>query len=382
MSKIKVVHICDKFGVGGSTVHGVSRLFAWWMPRFDTDKFDVKLYGVKCPDEPSKAMEAMGVSLLYLGHSKLSPSVLQSFLRVIREEKADVVHLHGWVAANFGRVAGRIAGVPTIMHEHGVDARHPDFRFPKSQRAVDFLLSPFTHTALAITEAVRDFLVTKRFVHPSKVRIIYNGVPLGDFCPAPPEEAARERERLGIPAGSPVIGTVGRLDVQKGVTYMVQASRAVLAKHPDARFIVIGDGPEMGNLIQEARQLGVASNFIFTGYRSDVPLLQTVMDIQVIASLWEASSLTVFEAMAMGKTLISTDVDGLGEILKDGKPAMIVPPGDHAALSDAIVRLIQDSALAADLSQRAKEAGEKYDINRSVRALESLYEELHGKSRH
>lgn len=381
MSKIKVVHICDKFGVGGSTVHGVSRLFAWWMPRFDSTRFDVKLYGLKTPDASSRAMEEMGVSLEYLGHTKLSPAILSSFLKVIRDDKPDVLHLHGWIAANFGRIAGRIAGVPTIMHEHGVDARHPDFKFPKSQRMMDFALSPYTHTALAITDAVKNFLVTKRFVSPSKVRVIFNGVPLDEFRPAPAEEIARERERLGILNGSPVIGTVGRLDIQKGVTYMVQASKRILAKYPHTRFIVVGDGPEMQNLIQEAKDLGVDRSFIFTGYRKDVPLLQSVMSIQVIASLWEAASLTVFEAMAMGKPIVSTDVDGLGEILRDGNPAMTVPPGDPVALADAINGLIGNPDMAWDLARRAKDASRKYDVDQSVRNLESLYEELSAGAR-
>ena len=376
MDSIKVVHICDKFGVGGSTVHGCSRLFSWWMPRFDAQRFDVKLYGVKCPDAPSRAMEAMGVPLAYLGHSRLSPAILAGFLKLIRREKPDVLHLHGWIAANFGRIAGRMTGVPTIMHEHGVDARDPRFKYPRSQRMMDFLLSPLTHTALAITGAVRDFLVERRFVNPAKVRIIFNGVPLDDFVPATPEEVARERERLGIPTGSPVIGTVARLDVQKGVTYLVQCAKRVLAQFPDARFIIVGDGPEHGNLIREANDLGVERNVIFTGYRNDVPLLQSVMDIQVLASLWEAASLTVFEAMAMGKTIISTKVDGLGEILEDGNPALTVPPADPDALGDAIIHLLENPDVARELASRAKAASRKYDVNRTVRDLESLYEEL------
>ena len=376
MGRIKVVHICDKFGVGGSSVHGCSRLFAWWMPRFDRERFDVKLYGVKLPDEPSRALEAMGVALDHMGHPKLSPAILGGFLRLIRRETPDVLHLHGWIAANFGRVAGRITGVPTIMHEHGVDAPDPRFKYPNSQRIMDLLLSPLTHTALAITGAVRDFLVRRRFVNPAKVRIIYNGVPLGDFAPSPPEEVARERERLGIPAGSLVIGSVGRLDVQKGVEHLIRSAKRVLARFPDARLLVVGDGPEMQNLVRQAADSGVARNVIFTGYRTDVPLLQSIMDIQVIASLWEAASLTIFEAMAMGKAIVSTNVDGLGEILADGNPALAVPPGDSAALGDAIIRLLDDPDLARELGSRAKSLSAKYDVNRTVRELESLYEEI------
>ena len=371
MGRTKVVHICDKFGVGGSSVHGCSRLFAWWMPRFDTDRFDVKLYGVKRPDGSSRAMEEMGVSLDYLGHKRLSPMVLRSFLTLIRRERPHVMHLHGWIAANFGRLAGWMTGTPTIMHEHGVDPA-----FPGSQRTADFALSAFTHTAVAVSRSVRDFLISRRFVGERKIRLIYNGAPLNEFSAADPADVEGLRREFGILNGAPVIGSIGRLCEQKGVTYLLKAARIVLDRHPDARFLIVGDGPDKDDLLREADKLRLGANVVFTGYRTDIPAVQSLLDIQVFPSLWEGTPLTVFEAMGMGKAIVSTTVDGLGEVLTSGQNALTAPPADPAALADAVVRLIEYPSLAHALASRAKATGKRFDVTQTVRNLESLYEQI------
>jgi glycosyltransferase involved in cell wall biosynthesis len=375
MSKIKVIHICDKFGVGGSTIHGVSRLLEWWFQRFDRDRFDVKLYGLKSPDPASRSLEDQGLGMSYMGGSALNPLTLRTFLNVIRREQADVLHLHGWIAANYGRVAGRIAGVPTIMHEHGVDPK-----FPASQRMADRMLSPFTHTAVAVSRSVAAFLAANRSVPASKIRIVYNGAPIGDFQPPDPRKVGDAREEFGIPEGTPVIGAIGRLDTQKGITYLLQASRAVLEEMPDARFLIVGDGPKKEELEQEAETLGLGHSITFAGHRSDVPVVQSLLDIQAFPSLWEGAPLTIFEAMAMGMPIVSTDVDGLGEVLSHEQTALIVKPADPDGLARSILRLLRDRELADRLATSAKDRSWDHDIQHCVDRLEALYEELHGGS--
>lgn len=371
--KLNVVHICDKFGMRGSTIHGVSRLFAWWFPRFNRDRYNVTLYAVKNPDSSSQALEADGVEMTYLGKSAFNPSTLTSFMNVIRREKADVVHVHGWIAANFGRIAGKLTGVPTIMHEHGVDPK-----FPFSQRTADRLLAPFTHTALAVSKSVQDFLIQNRSVRPNKIKLIYNGAPLSEFSPADPESVVKVREEFGIPAGSRVVGAIGRIDVQKGLVYLIDAARQILELASDVHFLIIGDGPKKEELENEVRELGLDANFRFTGHRTDVPVIQTMLDVQVFPSLWEGTPLTVFEAMAMGRAIVSTNVDGLGEVLSDKENALIVEPANPMQLARAILSILSDSRLADSLQENAKESSRNYDIDNTVRNLELLYEELYG----
>jgi glycosyltransferase involved in cell wall biosynthesis len=352
-------------------VHGAAKLLAWWIPSFDTNRFDAKLYAVKNPDVSTRTLEEDGLQIAYMGQSAFSPSTLPTFLRVIRQENADIVHLHGWIAANFGRIAGRIAGVPTVMHEHGVDPN-----FPAVQRNVDRLLSRFTHTAVAVSSSVRDFLINKRFVDPAKIRVIYNGTPLEKF--ALPERAIVDRAKadLGIPAGSRVVGTVGRLDTQKGITYLLHAARRVKEACPDVYFLIVGDGPLRAQYEAEARDLGLAESVIFTGHRSDLPALLSMFDVQVFPSLWEGLPLTLIESMASGRPIVSTNVDGLGEALTDGKNAVVVPPAAWEPLAEGTIRLLTDRELAHRLGENAFTRSKDFDNRITVKKLEDLYEEL------
>ena len=371
MAKLKVVHICDKCGVRGSTTHGVSRLFAILFPKYDTSKFDIKLYAVKHPDSASQALEADGIPISYMGKSAANPATLASFINVIMKERADVLHLHGWIAANYGRVAGRLTGVPTIMHEHGVDPV-----FPRSQRIADSVLSPFTHTAVAVSNSVKDFLIKYRSVRPERIKVVYHGVPLDEFGPADPTLVAQTRAELGIPDGCPVIGTIGRIDTQKGITYLIKAARQVIEFIPQAHFLIVGDGPKKEELEQEAKSLGIYSNVKFAGHRSDIPVIQSMLDIQAFPSLWEGTPLTVYEAMAMGLPIVSTDVDGLGEVLVGGENALIVKPADPTRLAGGIVRVLNNKELSDKLRAGSRENSKRFDIAQTALNLESIYEEL------
>lgn len=374
MSKrLKIIHICDKFGVRGSTVHGAGKLLAWWLPTFDPERFEAKLYAVKKPDTSSRSLETDGIHIDYMCQSAFSPSILPTFLKVIQQERPDVVHLHGWIAANNGRIAGRIAGVPTIMHEHGVDPN-----FPATQQTADRMIAPFTHTAVAVSSSVRDFLVKKRFVDPRKIRVIYNGTPLELFAIPPADVIAKTKTELGIPSSSRVIGTIGRLDTQKGIPFFLQAARRITDSCPDTRFLIIGDGPRKYEYEQQSAALGLSKNVIFTGHRSDLPAIVSMLDVQVFASLWEGLPLTLIESMATGRAIVSTNVDGLGEVLTDGEDAIVVNPRDSDKLADGVLRIFADTNLASRLGAAAKKRSQDFDNHSTVNQLESLYEELCG----
>jgi len=372
--RIKIIHICDKFGVKGSTVHGASKLISWWLPAFDKTRFEAKLYGVKSPDVSSLQLESEGIHIDYMRQSALSPRILSAFLRVIRNEQADILHLHGWIAANFGRIAGRIAGIPTIMHEHGVDPS-----FPASQKAADRFISRYTHTAVAVSNSVRDFLITKRFVSPDKIKVIYNGTPIRLFSVPSDDVITATRNSLNIPVDSPVIGTVGRLDTQKGITYFLNAARKITERYPAARFLIVGDGPKKEELTAEARSLGLTENVIFTGHRNDLPALAGMFDVQVFPSLWEGLPLTLIESMAAGRTIVSTDVDGLGEVLTNKKDALVIKPRDPQAIAESVITLLADRQFARELGEEAKKRSNDFDSSVTVAKLESLYAEICGE---
>ena len=167
----------------------------------------------------------------------------------------------------------------------------------------------------------------------------------------------------------------------KGNEYLVDAAPSVLERLPAARFYLVGEGELQSDLEARAKALGLGSRFVFTGFRRDVAEALAAFDLTVFPSLWEGTPLTVLEALAMGKSIVSTDADGLRDVLTDGYDAAMVPSRNALALADAIVRLGGDAAARERLAVNARVTGAQYDIDRFVRKMERLYVLLHETSR-
>lgn len=370
---IRVLHICDKFGVSGSTIHGVSRLLSWWLPRYDSGRFEVRLLGLRPADGASETLRRGGLDLECLGKGKFDFTTLPALLRCFRQWRPDVLHLHGYGASNFGRMAGALAGIPAIVHEHAVFPSVPAYQIP-----FDRGLSRRMARGLAVSAAVKEFMVRRRYMPEDRVEVLLNGAPLDEFRAAPSETVEEERRRWGIPPGGLVVGTVGRLDEQKGNCYFLEAAARLLQRPglPGLRFLIVGDGPLSGELRDQCGALGIADKVIFAGYQSDIPRIQSLLDIQVFPSLWEGVPLTLFEAMAMERAIVSTNVDGLGEVLRHEENALLVPPRDAEGLAAAIEKLLCDRDLARSLAAQALRNSREYDVQRTVDRMEEIYDQM------
>jgi glycosyltransferase involved in cell wall biosynthesis len=366
---VRVLHVCDKFGVSGSSIHGVTRLFSWWFPRH-SKRFEVGLAGLKHPEPASRLLESLGIPVTHLGRSKFDPRAISDIASLVRERRIDVLHVHGYAAADFGRVAARMTGARLVLHEHFADPRMPAY-----QGLADRVLARFTDAAIAVSGSTRDFLVRQRHLPAEKVRLIWNGAPLEEFAPVPRERALRVRRELGLPEDVLLIGCIGRLNEQKGHRYLLDAARSVFARS-DARLLIAGDGDLMQPLREQAAALGIAERVVFAGHRTDVPDLLGAIDVFAISSNYEGTPLTLFEAMAAGKPIVSTAVDGCREVIEDGRNGLLVTVRDSSGLAEALLRVLQDGALRARLAAAAREDSKRYDVAECVRRMEALYDEL------
>ena len=373
---VGVLHVCDKFGVAGSSIHGVSRLFSWWFPRYDPARFTVSLCGLKPQEPASRLLEEQGIPVRHLGRGRFDPRILGDLVRVAREARAAILHVHGYAAADFGRLAARRVGAALVLHEHFADPRMPAY-----QGLADRMLARFTDRAIAVSGSTRDFLVRERHVPAKRVRLIWNGAPLAEFAPVTPAAALAARRELGLPADAPVVGSIGRLSEQKGHRYLLEAAARVFFCCLDARFLIVGDGDQMEPLRRQADALGIAPSVVFAGHRTDVPALLGALDVFCISSTYEGTPLALFEAMAAGKAIVSTAVDGCREVLEDGVTGLLVAPRDPDALAAALVRVLDDGALRASLAQRARDASARYDISACVAQMQDLYDEVLAEKR-
>jgi glycosyltransferase involved in cell wall biosynthesis len=375
--RLNVVHVCDHLGWEGSRMHGVKRLFAWMIPRFDRERFNVSLVSLRRKDLSEDTLEQFGVDVSYLGRHKFDPRTYQELLALLRKKQADVLHMHGYGATTFGRLCAWRMGIPSILHEHANHTNTPWF-----QKVADKMLAPHTDLAIAVSESTAVFTVRARLMPAERTKVVYLGAPLDEFArPRSEAERAAAKAALDVSPETIAVGTVTRLMPSKGNQHLIDAVPEIVRAHPRARVLIVGEGELRAELESRARALGLGERLRFVGFRRDVAEVLTALDFVVFPSLWEGTPLTAFEALAAGKPIVATDADGLLDILTDRHDALVVPKANPAALANAVNEIIARPDLAARLSANAARTGAMYDIAAFVRKMERLYELLHETSR-
>lgn len=375
LRKINVLHLSDKLTVGESHLHGVTRLLSWWIPAYDQREFNVMAGSLRCRDRAGQHLEGLGIRMFYLERGKFDPRTLLDVLRLVERERIDILHLHGYGSTTFGRLCSWIKNVPCIVHEHMYDTKIPFY-----QRFADRVLAGATSHAIAVSESVKDFMVRYRALPEQRVEVLYNGVPLKSFGTGagagPRRPDCDWRLAHAVPATHAVVAIVGRLHPIKGHHDFLQAARRVLNEFEDVTFAVVGDGELMDDLRRDSEQLEIAGSVRFLGHCQDTAAILEGVDIKAICSLSEGIPLTLFEAMAAGCAVVSTDVGGMREVLSDGVNGFLVPARDPQAMAQKLLLLLRDSELRAKMAHSAHETAARYDLDLNVRRQEATYRRL------
>ena len=317
-------------------------------------------------------VDAVGIPVRHVPISKRHlPSHLGRLARLLRSEGVSVVHAHMHDAALWGRVAGRLAGVPVmITTEHGKELWKGKLRV-----ALDHHLSRWTARHSGVSRDGMELRRQRERLPQGKMTLIPNGVRIP---PAAFDSAGRERLRneFGLPMNAPVLGTVGRIVAAKGYEYLLEALVIVRRAYPDARWIAIGDGDQRADLSDRACVAGLSDAVVWAGRRSDIDDLLCAMDVWVMSSVREGLPVALLEAMAVGRPIVATDVGGIPEAVRDGREGLIVPAGDPGALARAIGRLLGDPAEGQRLGRAARARAESdYSIATVAGRIERVYVE-------
>jgi glycosyltransferase involved in cell wall biosynthesis len=346
---VKVLHLVTRFidGAGGNTL--LSVLGA------DHMRYDVWVAGA--PGGPLwERVEGAGIRTVKLARLRevVAPlndlAVLFGLVRLLRRERFTVVHTHSSKAGFLGRLAAWICRTPVVVHTlHGFS--YHDFMGGRRRRAylaLERLVRPMTDWFLAVAPQVAREAVEMRLAPPGAISVVPSAIEL-DRIPA--EGDPRIRQELGIPADVPLVGTVGRLDFQKAPLDFVRMAAFVAASHPHTRFVWVGTGQLKDAAHAEARRLGV--DVRFTGFRPDAVDVAACLDVYVVSSLYEGLGRSLTEAIASGRPVAATAVNGVVGILEAGSPGLLAPPGQPEALARNVVWL-PDHPVAA---RRMGEAG-------------------------
>ncbi len=320
-----------------------------------------------------RQLRSEGLPIRYLGHGRFDPRTLGSMAREIRTGRADLVHATDFGAATFGRLAGRLASVPVIVHVRSHHSEHQPRGFPFYVRWAYRALSPLTARAIAISRSVAEFASREMGFRPDQVEILNN--PLAGFSTAcPPEERLAElRRSYELAPDDPVVGCVTRFHAAKGVEYLVEAFPRVLDRLPDARLMLVGEGPGQAALERRVGELGVARQVIFTGFRREVEDHYALFTVSAVPSVEEGFGNVAVESMAMGVPVVASDLGGLPEIITHGENGLLVPPADPPALAEALLSVLEDPGRHARMGKAARERSRDFSMDRYVERLEMLY---------
>lgn len=213
---------------------------------------------------------------------------------------------------------------------------------------------------------------------PRRQFLVYPGTPLDEFNPDALPASGELRRRLGMTDRGPLIGMVGRLQRWKGMHVFVDAMVTVLGAHPDARAVIVGGPHETepgyaSELEARVRELSLGSTVRLVGFQPNVAEWMQAMDIVVHASDREPFGIVVIEAMALGKPVVAGSAGGPAEIITDGVDGLLAPYGDAPSLGRAIVRLLDDGALAVRIGAAARRRARDFDARRySLQVIEAL----------
>lgn len=287
---------------------------------------------------------------------------MRRFARWCRERQIRLVHAADLYANIFALPAAALARVPVRIGSRR--ELNPDKT--RGQIVLQRLAYACAHVILANSHAAAGRLHMER-VSPSRIAVIPNGLDLTRFSDLPVARNGR------------TVMTVANLRPEKGHRTLLAAAVRVLASFPDARFRVVGDGPERGRLERLAAELGVAHAVEWLGHRDDVAALLGQADISVVPSTSEAFPNAAVEAMAAGVPVVASAVGGLVELVRPGQNGLLVPHSDPAALAQAIELLLGDARLRGRLGRAARhDVATRYSFERMVTSIDTLYlTELH-----
>ena len=358
-----------------STVGGVG-LHAYYLATYlNRDEFDVEVaFGPGYPLDRSFLALDVPVHLVHVSRNVAPLTNIRGFLQVLRLCRSgnyDVILLGASIAGFIGRIAGWLAGVPNrvmVVHIFGSQP-HQSTLGRITYRFVERGLDGLTTQYIAVSEAMRRFGEENRIIRRGNVQVIHNAIRREEIGAI---DVAALRRELGLRENSRVIGTVGRCAPAKAFHYFLQAAALLKSDHPDAEFLLVGDGPLLQELKDHAQELGITDVVHFLGWRDDVHRVLCLFDICALSSLWESFGLVLVEAMSLAIPCVGTRVEGIPEVIADGETGLLVPPGDPKALASAFARLLDDPALAA----RMGTAGlHRYEAMFTVERMVHRYED-------
>lgn len=378
---VKVLHVITRFagGSGGNTLLSAAGM--------DPGRYEAWIAAM--PGGPLwEVARAEGVRTVHVAHMRERISPLHDLLacrelvQLMRRERFTVVHTHCSKAGLIGRVAARLVGVPVVVHTFHIFAAHEGLSPARKwiYLFLDRAARPLAHRYVAVAPAVAREAVEQRLASPGDILAIASAVDL-DSIPTEPDPCVRAE--LDLELDRPVVGTVGRIVAQKCPLDFVRMCAIIHEQRPEVQFVMVGDatletkGLEQETL-READRLGVP--VLFTGFRSDAPRIAACFDVYVVPSLYEGLGRAVTEAMASGRPVVATAVNGVPDLVEPASTGLLAAPSDPGSLARSVMWMLDHPAEAAAMGAQARaRVRSAFAPDSMCAALDDLYGELLGR---
>ncbi len=341
--------------------------------------------GISAPGPHVEALKERGIRHIPVGLTRSITPVadlvaLWRLYSIIRRERFAVVHCHTPKAELLGQLAARLAGVPVI-----VDTFRGIYEQADTSRLRRWTLSAMSRIAAACADVVlcqsrqATEAMAATLSRRDGVAHLGNGIDVRRFDRSRVSQADVDQARLdlGINPREPIVGFVGRLVREKGLVDLFEAMRLVRQQVPHVQLLVVGpadDGKPDAIRTDEAERLYSGDRCVFTGLRTDMPLLYALMDVFVLPSHREGFPRAPMEASAMGVPCIVTDIPGCREVVEHGRNGLQVPVSDPVCLADAIVTLLTRQDLARQMGVEGRQAAlARFDEERIFGTVKATY---------
>jgi glycosyltransferase involved in cell wall biosynthesis len=301
---------------------------------------------------------------------------------LIRKGRYQIVHTHTAKAGFLGRLAAAIVGAPIIIHTvHGVTF-HAHLSAPMRwfYLTLERIAARFTHQFVAVGEDVRNIYVRSGVGPAHAYETIYSGMPLREYLEAgrmSVEERDALREELGFGPDHRVVVMAARLEERKGHRYLFESVQRLRSDHPWLRLLVVGEGNFRPELEGMCRSLGIEDIVTFLGHRHDLPRVLAASDVSVLTSLWEGLPRVLVQSAAAGRPILTFDVEGAWEVVRDGRNGFVVPSRDVDTFTIRLGTLLRERARARAFGEAGREqVGNRWTVETMLDRLDDLYQRL------
>jgi glycosyltransferase involved in cell wall biosynthesis len=284
----------------------------------------------------------------------------------------DVVHTYFFWPIVYGRILkqrGLIRHLVESREDQGFNLSSWNYRILRATAGLP-------DRVICVSEAVRQVVVERECVDEGRAVVIHNGIELRKVSTS---SAAIEavRNELGLSPAHLIVGMVANLNrAVKGVQYFVEAMPLILREVPEARFLILGGGPDEISLKARTEELGVQGHVVFAGFRPDIERFYPIIDVSVLTSLSEGLSMTLLESMNFAIPVVATHVGGNPEIVRDGESGFLVPPRDPIAFARRVVELLANPQLRRQMGRAGRTVVEQgFSLSRTASRYLNVYEE-------